>query len=427
MNMNRWLRVCGIAVFIWAGLGVNANAGTRALWVTRWDFKNEADVSRIFENAKNLGASHVLFQIRGNATVAYPSKIEPWAWELTGNDSRTTGLDPGWDPLAAAIREAQKNKLEIHAWMNVFPGWRGADPTPPGLVHPWVNHRSWFILDHKGVLLQPSKTFYTFLSPGNPEVRQYLASVFGEIARLYPNLDGLHMDYVRYPANKELGTYRNYSFDKASVTEFKKMYGKNPSDQSPEWPGFKCIQVTESIRTIRQAIRKNAPKMELSGTFVAELGKALNETGQNAETWIQDGLVDWAVPMAYQRKSDQLQKSLNELDLSLGAYKNKMVIGLNADFNSAGEMKSQIKLVNNGGWAGEAMFAYASLHADHVPNSKAATLRSIWQEDKLKDVLRREVVVKPVPIKTAKTVMESPKPNPTPAAKKASVTKSRKK
>ena len=73
---------------------------SRGLWVTRFDFKNAADVVQIMENARFLGANQVYFQVRGNATVFYPSKIEPWAWELNDGTPKTIGVDPGLESVA---------------------------------------------------------------------------------------------------------------------------------------------------------------------------------------------------------------------------------------------------------------------------------------------------------------------------------------
>lgn len=389
MKKFMWIRLGCLLTLLC--VGSIAECKQRALWVTRWDFKNEADVVQIFENAKKIGTEQVLFQIRGNATVLYPSQIEPWAWELTSNDARSTGRDPGWDPLRVAVREAKKHDMEIHGWINVFPGWRGVENPPPALAHPWATKRAWFMVDHSGAIMQSSKTFYTFLSPGNPEVRAYTAAVFAELARQYPDMDGLHMDYVRYPGNKELGTYRCYSFDKASVDAFKKMYGKNPTPESPEWPEFKCNQITQSIREIREAMRKVHPTMQLSATFVAERKKAHTETGQDALKWLAEDLVDWAVPMAYQRNSPSLQKSLNELEAEFFVYKNKMIIGLNVDFNNHAEVSRQIQMVFDQGWGGEALFAYSSLFPGHKGNPKATLVQKVWQEDKLRELLSKGV------------------------------------
>ncbi|MGI6455434.1 MAG: glycoside hydrolase family 10 protein [bacterium] len=354
----------------------------RALWVTRWDFKNADDIARIMANAHDLGVKQVLFQIRGNATVFYPSRIEPWAWELTGKDATTVGVDPGWDPLTVALREGQKYGLEIHGWMNVFPAWRGTINPPGTLRHPWVNHKDWFMRDHLNKLMQPTASWYNFLSPGNTAVRSYLASVFAEVAQNYPSLAGLHMDYVRYPANRELGSYRNFSFDSESIKNFKKLYGYTPTDQSPDWSTFKCDQVTQSIRAIRSAMRKVAPRMELSGTFMAEIGKANQETGQDPLRWLDENLVDWAVPMAYQRNTSALSKTLDELQFMLPVnIHEKMVIGLNVDFNAAAEISNQMNLTYSQHWGGEALFAYSSLFPGHKANAKAKTIKSLWQKN----------------------------------------------
>src|SRR5688572_33407187 len=90
----------------------------RALWVTRFDYKSPDDVKKIIENAAALNFNVILFQVRGNGTVFYPSKIEPWAFELTGETPATVGKDPGWDPLKLAIQEARSRGGEVHASVN---------------------------------------------------------------------------------------------------------------------------------------------------------------------------------------------------------------------------------------------------------------------------------------------------------------------
>ena len=37
-----------------------------------------------------------------------------------------------------------------------------------------------------------------FLDPGNPEVRSYLTDLVSEVVSKY-DVDGIHLDYVRYP------------------------------------------------------------------------------------------------------------------------------------------------------------------------------------------------------------------------------------
>ena len=364
-------------------------AKDRMLWVTRWDFKTPADVIRIMKNCAYLGCSHVLFQVRGNATVFYPSKIEPWAWELTGDTPQTMGKNPGWDPLKKALEEAGKHKMELHAWANVMPGWRGIIPAPKGSTHPWVKHRSWFMVDHRGTLMRPSKTFYTFFSPGHPQVRAYCASVFGELARNYPALDGVHLDYIRYPGHKELKGFRDFSHDAPSVAAFKKQYGKKPRWTMPEWQQFKCTQVTETIRTIAEAIQLESPAMELSATCFANIESATSEKGQDPSVWLSEGLVDWVVPMAYQKNGRDLANSLNELDRYFDPqWHDQLIIGLNVDtiFNKTAEVRRQVPTVLEKNYGGEVLFAYAALFPNHLPNSRAKAVQILWKEDRVKEL-----------------------------------------
>lgn len=388
IQMRKRNRFIFVTILLWYSGILSANAGVRGIWVTRFDFKNATDVAEIMENAHYLGTSHVFFQIRGNATVCYPSKIEPWAWELTSGSALTTGVDPGWDPLATAIREAKKQKMQIHAWMNVFPGWRGVDPSPKGIQQPWANHRSWFMIDHQGKLLLPTKTFYSFLSPGIPEVRSYLASVSEEIVKLYPNLDGIHLDYVRYPGRTEVGTFRDFSYDAPSVNTYRQQYGKKPSVDQPEWSRFKCDQVNSSILAIRKAMRKVSPYMQLSATCFANIHAATEEKGQDPRDWLEKGLLDWVVPMVYERNTQSFASRLDDWNRAFASqWRSRMWVGINVDFNKEGEIIRQLGAMQNQGYNGALLFAYSSLFPARKPNAKAEAIRSLWQEQSIRDIL----------------------------------------
>ena len=78
----------------------------RGIWVTRFDYLTKGDVVGIIDNCKRLGMNTVLFQVRGNGTVFYPSQIEPWAEQFDFQD-------PGFDPLAVAIQEAHQRDMRL--------------------------------------------------------------------------------------------------------------------------------------------------------------------------------------------------------------------------------------------------------------------------------------------------------------------------
>jgi len=166
--------------------GRRVRGPVRAIWVTRWDYKSPRDIAAIMENSRRAGFNTVLFQVRGDGTALYPSKLEPWSPEFDWRD-------PGFDPPAVACREAHRRGLSLHAWVNVMPGWFGKEA--PRHTRQLYNARpEWFWYDASG-RRQPLG-WYCSLNPCYPEVRRYLTDVVEEIASRYP-VDGLHLDYIR--------------------------------------------------------------------------------------------------------------------------------------------------------------------------------------------------------------------------------------
>ena len=96
----------------------------RCIWVDRWDYRSADDVRRIVADCQRAGFTTLLWQVRGNGTVYYPSNLEVWAEPFQFKD-------PGFDPLAVAVQEAHAHGLRLQAWFNVMPGWTG-DQEPAG-------------------------------------------------------------------------------------------------------------------------------------------------------------------------------------------------------------------------------------------------------------------------------------------------------
>ena len=166
----------------------------RGVWMSRFEYtsgllKNDPEAAKtyirsVFEKARSAKFNMVFFQVRGNATSFYNSSLEPWASELSG----TLGKDPGWDPLQFAIGEAHRLGLELHAWINTFPIWRGG--VPPVETNPrqvLLEHPDWVVCDEEGKPMteDPPKEGYIWASPGIPAVRQHILDVVKDIVARY--------------------------------------------------------------------------------------------------------------------------------------------------------------------------------------------------------------------------------------------------
>ena len=368
-------------LIVHAFIGSNAIAEEiRAIWVTRYDYKKESDIEKILSNIAQCGFTDVLFQIRGNGTVFYRSKIEPWAWELTGEDPSTTGRDPGYDPLKTAIREGKKNGLRIHAYANVFPAWRGLKSPPESSKQLLTAHPEWFMIDVTGARMKATSAWYAFLAPTRPEVRQYLHDLFAEIAA-YP-IDGIHLDYFRYPydyrivANehypkaspKELERHADFSYDDVTLKHFKDTYGKTPQEFPVAWDNFRRDSVTRTLHEIRRAAGGKLGHITLSSAVLGDVSRARNDAFQDNPQWIARGLLDWALPMMY--TASTFDKNLSEFSKAIGKEKTRttLIPGLNGA-NNADEIVREVERIRDLGCRGHALFAYAYLfdNTTHKP------------------------------------------------------------
>lgn len=343
----------------------------RSLWVTRWDYRSERDVERIFYNASSARFTDVMFQVRGEGTAFYKSPYEPWAWELSGRGSpRGVGVDPGWDPLAVAVREARRRGVRIHAYVNVLPAWAQSASPPEGSGHLYVTHRSWFMTDARGRRMKPGG-FYAFLEPGLPEVREYLARLFARLVEDYP-VDGLHLDYIRYPHERS-----SYAYHPTVVAEFKQRYGKSPSQDPANWSAFRRRQITATVREIRQAVNRVRPGLEISAAVLANRELAMSKSGQDALGWLDEGIVDAVVPMNYFEKMSQFRDFGEIYWGSAAAPKTWMgIIAESKNYN----LQAEIRVSASEGLPGVAIFSYENLFPHHKSSKRATQVYETFVE-----------------------------------------------
>ncbi len=269
------------------------DATIRAIWVTRWDYKTPRDIHTIMNNCRQAGFNTILFQVRGSGTAFYRSSLEPWADELGGRD-------PGFDPLSVACKEAHRQGLRIHAWMNVMPGWRGKKP-PTNPRQLYNAHPDWFLTDGSG-RRQPLG-WYCSLNPCLPQVRKYLVAVAHEVVSQYP-VDGLHLDYIRFPiewtdAYPKGASVPDYPRDSKTLAIYHRETGKHPDASPRHWAHWRTEKVTQLVGEIRSMMRKVKPGIVLSAATGADADRARRAYFQDAQAWIARHLVDMIYPMNY--------------------------------------------------------------------------------------------------------------------------------
>lgn len=351
----------------------------RAIWVTRFDYKTPADAVTIVANCARAGFTDIFFQIRGNGTVFYPSQIEPWAFELTGEDASTTGRKPGWDPLKTAAAAAKQKGIRLHAYMNVLPGWRGLNNPPRSVGQLWTAHPEWFMVDSFGQCMRPTSGWYAFLNPALPEVRQHLAQLAAELAQY--DIAGLHLDYIRFPydykdvasqiypraSSEEIKKRSDFSYDRFSAEQVRQNYKGN-------WGAFRRAAVSQVVADLQKTFKtRRGSQCIVSSSVLADFDTGYNTAFQDSRRWAKDRIVDWLVPMNYNARL--FDERLGKMRKSLGrrATGEQLVVGIDCKADP-GEILRQIRAVRKADCCGFALFSYSYLFENHKPTPKGLVL-----------------------------------------------------
>ncbi|RKY72425.1 MAG: hypothetical protein DRP97_00675 [Candidatus Latescibacterota bacterium] len=374
--------LAGLFVIVFMGFrgeACGAMKEIRAVWVTRWEYASDdldaqaqqERIREIFRRARKAHLNTVFFQVRGQADAFYRSSYEPWAAALSGQ----LGEDPGWDPLALAIEQGRLYGVEVHAWINVFTCWNGATP-PPEDASPtplyWA-HPEWICVDRKGERMALDADDYVWVSPGIPAVREHVLNVVTEIVEQY-DVDGLHLDYVRYPGG-------GYSHDPISTARFMESQAHSGGIS---WADWQRDQVSLFVRSVYDRVQRIRPEVKVSAAVVGVYRSSnggwdgYHSVYQDARAWLQSGSVDFVVPMTYWRRVDTFPFGELVYDWVAHAYGRHICVGIAAykytgDFS---EIEGQVRTARLLETQGAAIFSQANLDSGETLD---ALRNGVWK------------------------------------------------
>lgn len=301
-------------------------------------------------SCQKAGFSSVVFQVRGNGTVGFRSTLEVWS-------ERFQFKDPGFDPLQTAVAAAHAHGLQLHAWINVMPGWSG--DKPPSDARQLLRARpDWFLQTRDGQGQKPKAGKYLTLNPCLPEVRAYLANLSREIVSRY-RVDGLHLDHVRFPDPEgddvdELGT------DARSLSLFTGATGRTTAERVAlhQWQA-QCV--TQLVADIGKAVRGiDGRSVLLTAAVFADPEVAMTRVRQDWGTWLRRDLVDAVLPMNY-TADDQRFETLVRADVALARGK-PVITGIGSYQHKDPEQTvQQLEAALRNGSRGVAVFNYRTL------------------------------------------------------------------
>ncbi len=259
--------------------------------------EQQGELVRILDLAKELNFNAVIFQVRPAADAIYRSELEPWSEYLTG----TMGGDPGWDPLAFAVREAHQRGLELHAWFNPYRA-RHTDPLSPASA----KHVS---VAAPHLVRQYGR--YLWMDPGEEEVRRRTNDVVLDVVRRY-DVDGVHFDdyFYPYPETREDGTAIPFPDDPS----WERYLAAGGTLSRDDW---RRENVDRLIRELGAAVHRAKPYVRFGvspfgiwrpGSPAGSEGfDAYNGIYADSKRWLEEGWVDYLAPQLYWPIADRVR------------------------------------------------------------------------------------------------------------------------
>ncbi|MGE0043392.1 MAG: glycoside hydrolase family 10 protein [Vicinamibacterales bacterium] len=372
------------------------DAEVRALWVTRYSLVSPEAVADMVRSAEAGGFNTLLVQVRGRGDAYYAGGLEPRASELAAH--------PDFDPLAEVLRQAHAAGLRVHAWLAVNlvssaydlpasrehivyrePEWlmvprdlavelKDADPRSPtyvGRIARWTRAHSAAV---EGL----------FLSPVHPGAAQYTADVVRDIVERYA-VDGVHLDYVRYPN-------ANFDYSRATLAAFRASVLPDltePQRQAADarerldpaaytdlyprrWDAFRRSRLTALVMRLRTVVKAVRPDAALSAAVVPDAAAAASEKLQDWRTWLDQSLIDVLCPMAYTQDAAEFSRQVAAArDLAAGT---PVWAGVGAYRLSPAETVRHVNAARRLGASGTILFSYDALVS---PPNSAATLTEL--------------------------------------------------
>jgi uncharacterized lipoprotein YddW (UPF0748 family) len=352
----------------------------RGLWVlcegSQRVLEEPARIRALTEDARRLGATDLFVQVYRGGRAWFDSSLADDA------PYRAIRTSAGTDTLADLITRAHDAGLRVHAWVNTLSlaSNRNA-PIVRELGRDVVvsDRRGRSILDFPKLdVPPPDRTYYrmgtpaVWLDPGAPGVAERLAETFAELVRRYPELDGVHLDHARYPdvlpfsPGSRFGVGLDFGYGAPSRARFREQTGlEAPMGRSlanaTAWDEWRRDQVTELVRKVRAAVGAVSPEIQLSAAVWTYADRAYLAMGQDWRRWLEEGLLDLAVPMTYTRDDRILGYHARSFASAVDGARIWVGMGTWLFASQPERALEQIRIARTAGTAGEALFSYDSI------------------------------------------------------------------
>ena len=378
----RALAVTALAALLALGCS-RAEQRPLALWVlaegSERTLESPEKIAQLVARAHELGATDLFVQVHRAGKSWFPSTH---ADDAPFRAIRAAHPDAP-APLADVIARAHARGIRVHAWFNCLALAQNRDApvlAKLGRGAVQVDRAGRSLLDYApdGKVPPPDGNYFEldtpglWLDPAVPGVVAYLADTVADLAAAAPDLDGLHLDYIRYPFALPMvpgSRFRglDFGYGDTAKARFAEQRGGKPFEAGDEWDAFRRARVGDLVA----ALRERKPKSwQLSAAVLAYADRAYLTSLQDWRAWLDDGRLDFAVAMAYTRDDAMLRYMAHALRFGVGGDRVWLGLGSWLVVDDPARLTRQVAIARDVDPAGISLFSYDALAAK--PESFAA-------------------------------------------------------
>jgi len=367
-----------------ASISASAAAGAtplpgraRGIWVlAEGSYRVLDDPARIdplLDRAEALGVTDLFVQVYRGGRAFYATDV---AAEMAPLPRESL------DPLSVLLERAGERGLRVHAWVNALSLSTRRDALLIEQLGPdaiLVDRKRRSLLDYPGLEVPaPDDDYYRmgtrglYLDPAVPAVRAHLVATIRDLLLRYPDLEGLHLDYIRHPGvlpfipGSRFGVGLEFGYGAESRARYRQETGNpDPIEGAPPgtvrganaWDAWRRRQVTTLVEEIAATAREARPGVVVSAAVIAYADRAYLSLAQDWRAWLESGAIDLAMPMVYTRDDRLLGYQLENFAGWRMAARIWPGLGVWLFANEPARARKQLAALREAGFRGEMLFS----------------------------------------------------------------------
>lgn len=340
-------------------------------------FRSTEETLKYLEFIAKNDFKEIYLQVYREGRSWFPSKLADQA-------PYENSMENGFDPLKLTLEVAHSRGIKVFAWINALRVDKNApllktygkevvleDNLQRSLLdydssgrpprHETIAEANFSHLDTPGVWLDPS----------SEKLHQYLGLLVQEIIGQYPDLDGIHLDMIRFPYF-EGGNFLSFPYGNLAKEKFFSEYKKYPPADSrckkegkcanrEEWNSWRREKIADVIKVIKSTLKMYPKNYELSTAVIANQERSYNYTMQNWKAWLREALVDKVVIMNYLKDKSAYELNIKRAIKDIPSQQLFVGIGAWLLLDSPAAYLEQLRLAQALNTGGTVLFSYSNL------------------------------------------------------------------